>query len=112
MFLRPHADRAGGCGAPAWGITPGCSFLGFPTRSRAGFAPGILCLSALGVPYAGGELAHRGFYPTTCPLFNKKEPPKQSIVRVLYPPGKTLRSFRKMAPRFNSGVFGNDNFDK
>ena len=69
-LFRPHADRAGGCGAPAWGITPGCSFLGFPTRSRAGFAPGILCLSALGVPYAGGELAHRGFDPTTCPLFN------------------------------------------
>ena len=73
MFLRPHADRAGGCGAPAWGITPGCSFLGFPTRSRAGFAPGILCLSALGVPYAGGEPAHRGIYPITCPLFNEKK---------------------------------------
>ena len=33
-------------------------------------ASGILCLSALGVPYAGGELAHRGFGPTTCPVFN------------------------------------------
>ena len=32
-------------------------------------ASGILCLSALGVPYAGGELARRGFGPTTCPLF-------------------------------------------
>ena len=36
------------------------------SRVRAG----ILCLPTLGVPYAGGEPAHRGIYPTTCPLFN------------------------------------------
>ena len=78
-LFRPHADRAGGCGAPAWGITPGCSFLSFPTRSRAGFAPGILCLSALGVPYAvslltGGLILQLALYLT------KRNPPKRSIV--------------------------------
>ena len=35
--------------------------------------PWILCLSALGVPYAGGEPAHRGICPIICLLFNEKK---------------------------------------
>ena len=61
--------------APGFGDTPGdpgCRKLHSTGRGVLAAPPptSILCLSALGVPYAGGELAHRGFDPTTCPLFN------------------------------------------
>ena len=78
LCLYTHAF--GGAGL---GDTPGHPPLPPAVSSEQGgiltdFAPatwsrvraGILCLPTLGVPYAGGEPAHRGIYPTTCPLFN------------------------------------------
>ena len=53
---------------PALGIHPGTRGVGnftLPGAVRSPHRPpGILCLSALGVPYAGGELAPRGTCPT------------------------------------------------
>ena len=79
-------------GVPAWGIHPGTPPLPPAVSSEQGgiltdFAPatwsrvraGILCLPTLGVPYAGGEPAHRGIYPITCPLFNEK---KGTLIKV------------------------------
>ena len=55
-------------GVPALGIHPGTRGVGnctLPGAVRSPHrSPGILCLSALGVPYAGGELAPRGTCPT------------------------------------------------
>ena len=73
MFCFPrHRERV-----PALGNHPGTRRLpGYrraSLRLAAGPGPRFLCLSALGVPYAGGEPAHRGIYPITCLLFNEKK---------------------------------------
>ena len=68
LLLLPHAaSSTGGYGAPAWGMTPGCSFFASLSGAARASPPASLCLSALGVPYAGGELSHRGVGPTTSP---------------------------------------------
>ena len=65
---------------PALGTHPGTRGVGTLTLPGAVCSPhrppGILCLSALGVPFAGGELAPRG----TCPslvlyLVKRNKPP-------------------------------------
>ena len=64
---------------PGFGDTPGdpgCRKLHSTGRGvLAAPPPGILCLSALGVPYAGGELAPRGTCPTLALYLVKRNNP-------------------------------------
>ena len=66
-------------GVPALGIHPGTRGVGNFTLPGAVCSPhrppGILCLSALGVPYAGGELAPRGTCPTIVLYLVKRNNP-------------------------------------
>ena len=64
---------------PGFGDTPGdpgCRKLHSTGRGvLAASPPGILCLSALGVPYAGGELAPRGTCTTLALYLVKRNNP-------------------------------------
>ena len=64
---------------PALGTHPGTRGVGTLTLPGAVCSPhrppGTLCLSALGVPYAGGELAPRGTCPTLALYLVKRNNP-------------------------------------
>ena len=51
---------------PGFGDTPGgpAELLPWPGGVPYSARPGLMCLSTLDVPVAGGELAHRGTCPT------------------------------------------------
>ena len=71
---------------PGFGDTPGgpAELLPWPGSVPYSARPGLMCLSTLDVPVAGGELAHRGTCPTLALyLFKRNKPPRSKYTHTL-----------------------------
>ena len=66
---------------PGLGDTPGgpAELLPWPGGAPYSARPGLMCLSTLDVPVAGGELAHRGTCPTLVLCLFKRNTPQIKV---------------------------------
>ena len=70
---------------PGFGDTPGgpAELLPWPGGVPYSARPGLMCLSTLDVPVAGGELAHRGTCPTLVLYLFKRNTPQNKSISIL-----------------------------